>query len=824
MGFTLTVTPRNRDGQGHAILVNRDGERVSATTLTMTYRTIVDDADLEEGDEWTIANRATAGGHTADASYTHRKEKPFTKMTGTRPDWGGTVSYKDADAAVDYDASKGILYYQLLVRTDRTTSGDIIVTDTLPDGATLVTDGKNAPHALFWHNEYWTTTSISAWDHGVERRYDLTDGTTFSYRLTGGSGEDGGTVRFTLKDGYNLDGNTNIIAIRYAIDVTGDPAWDDASQSSHTYRNHAEWGSHSDETSTEVNRETAPLSKQGEQLAGADGKPTNRVRYVIDINPTGADLDPNDDTLTLTDVMGGIPASGGAYLDMASLGLYEYGRDAQGKPLTSVPIDTSRYTVRYDQTSHTLTVRLPDGLACTLVYEYVVDSGNVERPQLSNRADLDGQTSSNSVIKIETSSSSAAVWRGRLTVYKVDADNYAKTLPGARFSLAAYERGEDGTYRWGDPVTVTTGKDGTLTLMIVNQTSASPVCVADDEDKDGDGDGVVRHCELRSDTLYRLRETKAPDGYAKDDAPHYLIWKSVTAGSALSDDEAYRRATGGDDAVADGMASVGKGDVDFHRANGDDPLYVENRYSRIEVHKSWVDESGHTVAAPQTGVTAQLYRVRTKANGHRVDVTLVAQGVPESQYSVKASMLVKPGSDLNVLISGSWSGVTYEGISYAPDYANGGLVTVPLGAMDADRQVTLTLNDPWDRGGTITFDGTAADEYVADGDPEPYGDPVELNAGNDWSAVWDALPRADADGDPYRYSVRELDSGYQVAYVNNDGVTTGVIGIINTVTGTTLPEAGGPGTAALTVAGGVATVAAAGAMGVRRSRRRRTRR
>ena len=818
MGFSLTITPGNRDEQGHVILVNRDGERVNATTLTVTYRTVVDDADLAEGGEWTISNRATAGGHSADASYTHRKEKPFTKMTGTRPEWGGGVTYQDADAAVDYDAVKGILYYQLLVRTDRTTSGDIVVTDALPAGATLVTDGSAAPHALFWHNEYWTTTSISAWDHGVERRYDLTDGTTFGYHLTGGA--DGGTVRFTVKDGYNLDGNTNIIAIRYALDVTGDPDWNDPSHTSHTYRNHAEWGSRSDETSTEVTRTTDPLSKQGEQLTGADGKPVNRVRYTIDINPTGADLDGNADTLTLTDVMSGIPASGGAYLDMASLGLYEYGKDAQGKPVTDRPIDASRYAVRYDQASHTLTVQVPDGQACTLVYEYVVDSGNAERPQLSNKAELLGQTSSESTIAIETSNSSAVVWRGRLTVYKVDADNYAKTLPGARFTLAAYERGTDGSYRWGDPVAVTTGTDGTLTLMIVNQQSASPVCVADD----GADDGVVHHCELRSDTLYRLVETKAPDGYAKDDTPRYLIWKSVTAGTALSDDEAYRRATGGDVAVTDGTDAVGKEDVDFHRANGDEPLYVENRYSRIEVHKSWVDESGHAVAAPRTGITAQLYRLRTMANGHRVDVTLVAPGVDESQYAVKASMLAKPGSDLNVLIAGSWSGVTYDGTSYTPDYANGGIITVPLGAVDADRQVILTLNDQWDRKGTVTFRGTAADEYVADGDPEPYGDAVELNAGNDWTVVWDGLPQFDADGDPYRYLVREVDSGYRVSYINNDGVTTGVIGIVNTLSGTSLPETGGPGTLALTAVGGVMTVVATGAgtaAAVRRRRRKR---
>ena len=828
-GFRIDITPKTRDEQGNAVLTNGNGDVVSATTLTVEYHTIVDDAALEEGGAWTIANHAEVGSHSADASYTHRKEKPFAKMTGTRPDWGGDVSYQDADAKVDYDASKGVLYYQLLLRTDKNTTGDLTVTDVLPEGAKLVAEGENAPQAVFWHNEYWTTTSIESWDNGTLRRYDLTDGTTFTHRVVSGSdGPD--TVLFSIKDGYNLDGNANVIAIRYALDVTGDPYWNDASHASHTYRNHASWNGRSDETATEVMHTVETLTKRGEQLRGEDGKPSDRVRYTITVNPAGADLDKTSDMLTLTDVMSGVPSSGGAYLDLASLGLYEYGgrQDASGRPSLGEPIDTSRYTVRYDQNTHTLTVRLPDAQACVLAYEYVVDAGNVDRPQLSNHAELNGVTSSGTNIAIETSSSSAAVWRGRLTVYKVDADNYAKTLAGAEFTISAYERAEDGSRRWGEPMAMRTDENGSLVLSVVNRTAEAPAC-----DASGDGaDHAATHCQLRPDTLYRLTETKAPEGYAKDGTPRYLIWKSMTAGVAVSDEEAYQRATGGDDAVADGETSVGRQQVAFHRANGDEPLYVENRYTRVAVRKSWVNGEGHTVASPQDSILAQLYRVGTKANGHQVDVTLVAQGVSESEYAVKASLLAKPGSALSVVVSGSWSGVTYEGASYMPDYANEGRITIPLGSVDASRRITLTLNDAWDRAATVRFDGTASDEYVIDGEAAPYGEPVELNAGNDWSAVWDDLPQADAAGAPYRYSVRELDSDYEVSYVNNDGITHGEIGIVNTVSGTPLPETGGAGTTALTVAGGAMTFAALGAFAVRsatsvpsaRSSRRRARR
>ncbi len=79
---------------------------------------------------------------------------------------------------------------------------------------------------------------------------------------------------------------------------------------------------------------------------------------------------------------------------------------------------------------------------------------------------------------------------------------------------------------------------------------------------------------------------------------------------------------------------------------------------------------------------------------------------------------------------------------------------------------------------------------------EQYGEPVTLNAGNDWSYTWESLPKADENGTEYHYTVQETPvDGFETSYENNDVIAEGIITVINRQTAVyVLPETGGMGT------------------------------
>ena len=116
----------------------------------------------------------------------------------------------------------------------------------------------------------------------------------------------------------------------------------------------------------------------------------------------------------------------------------------------------------------------------------------------------------------------------------------------------------------------------------------------------------------------------------------------------------------------------------------------------------------------------------------------------------------------------------------------------------------------WNKDWAVTFaDYTPAlDVYTT----EDVGDPVTLELdstaqkehGGGLYHVWDNLPQSDSAGKPYYYTVREVSvtrggkeilGNYRVSYVNNGGIQSGQITVVNTVddSGVTLPSTGGPG-------------------------------
>lgn len=179
-------------------------------------------------------------------------------------------------------------------------------------------------------------------------------------------------------------------------------------------------------------RDVQNVVKIGERVT-SNGSPTNIMRYYVDINPAGKDLDKSSGTLVLTDTFGDANRYSPELL-MDTIHLYACQPDSENHK--GAEIDKSRYSVTYDASKGVMIVRVTDALACVLGYEGRIDkSAVVEGYDVSNSVNLGGQWSSERTTKLKNITSSATANRRHVTLYKVDGDNYRTLLPGATFTL-----------------------------------------------------------------------------------------------------------------------------------------------------------------------------------------------------------------------------------------------------------------------------------------------------------------------------------------------------------------------------------------------------
>lgn len=591
--FTISVTPK----EGH--------KDISGTQIVLNYSTILGISEMNEGDTWKFTNNAAIPNHTAKADHNYTNDTPIEKQNGINH--GGWMEYKDGAINVDYDDTNGILYYRLLIHTKATDNGEITVTDTLPEGATLV---ENSVTGAFYGNANWHPTTNY-------QGYDFNGSQKITYTV------DGQKVTMKIAAGYNDKQMTqdsaggNTLEVMYQVSVKDDDFWKNMANSNKTYTNKVEWNGNSAEQTTTVDKEVEKVKKSAEQLKDASGKLISAVRYKVVINPAAEDLLKNEDWLTLTDTMT-IPDKVDAYLDLSQVKLYQY--DASKEDNLGEEISADRYKVSYDQKTHQITVKIPDELACVLVYRYDIDAGNMNEPQLSNKVSLSGLYEDSTGTKIDTSSSSATVTQGKLTIYKVDSEDYKKLLSGAEFSLEYWDGTKEEWVKQAPELV--TGDNGEITLD-----------VASSDEK----------YRLEKEKLYRLTETKAPDGYKTTNKEYYFIYKGYQKnGEVLSNDDAYKNAKAE-------SSKIDKGNIDFYGRIGG-IMYVPNEYTRVSVKKVWVDNSNQTTDPISDSVKVKLYRQKTKLDGYVLQVNVTGNdGVTNT-----AEKIVAKGSSANISIN-AWN-------------------------------------------------------------------------------------------------------------------------------------------------------------------------
>ena len=584
---------------------NYKGDKHIKELIINDYYTYVDVTGVPNDKKVQYENKAGTSAY-----YSYEKKTPDTPseikkgVSGTKQNGinSGSNQYgKTATISYNNDG-KTYLYYQVLVDvSERKNSDDtfkddtITVTDKLPEGVTYV-DGS--AEATFWFKDgsFWDIL-YNHYDYvngnktpKLPHAHNLKDATFFDAQTTG-KASSGQTLDFNFKHLQKLvtgdDGSLKVkgFLIRYTVELdttSEDSVWRDPETTTNQYTNTVSWNGHSDDATATVNRVVTVLEKSGKQSVNTSGDKTNGADYTIKINPTGKDLVPGKNYLTLTDTLT-VEKGFSATLDRESVKLY----DAND---LSTPLSDNSYTFSYStsvnaatgEKVYTMVLTIPDQRAFVLKYSYDTDAKN-QHVELKNTADLEGQWESEESQTLDKVNGWAHVEQGLLTINKVDSLNQKVGLKNAEFTLSSF-----------DP---TTGKWATDKNQVMRTDPNGKVA-------------IYVGSKMHATTLYRLTETDPPDGYRKSDVAYYFVW--TPSGWTGTDQELYNKVVGSN--VQPGEVVPQFENVIVYQYGTAHDLYIKNDRNELTIQKFWVNKNGQNMnPTDETSVTVKLYKY--KANG-----------------------------------------------------------------------------------------------------------------------------------------------------------------------------------------------------------------
>ena len=602
-----------------------DGQTLDATSMVLSsYHTVADISNAGIEEPWLFVNNAASGDKTSDASYTYKKPKEakLEKLVYTN---GNFDSAGSKISELDYTSNGGKICYELTIPTSLTckdplTTEDLVITDILPVGVTFDKSNIIAVGALSFNTDgsvpHQGYISPTIYGSGGRSNYDISATTNFSVSKDHISATDTDrTITFTINHGYNVSAKPQVFYIRYSVSVAEDASWDDL-RTQNIYRNSAEWNGDKAETKTTVKRSYEKLYKTGtivDEGTDATGNKlaTKKINYSVVINPTGDKLLTTSNTLTLTDTLSFDPSDNtSADLDLSSTHLYGVTLDTTTGNLVADhtnEIGHDRFTAIYDSPNHTMTVTVPDELACVLEYTYQISYPSSTEVTVKNHANLTGLEEKWVDTHVVNYDSTATVRFSKFDLNKVDSNDYLVTLPGATFQLAKWNK----TTKTFDEVrTLKTNASGQINFGLLDSTATAEIT-------------TESSAQLLCSTLYRIVETDAPTGYALSKSPIYLLWGAF---SNTKQDDAFKTATG--ESFIHDASEYDKwldcNNVTYFARGDISAVYVPNTANSITVAKHWLDTDGKTELALNKvnstyTATVELWRKGYQYGGEKSD-------------------------------------------------------------------------------------------------------------------------------------------------------------------------------------------------------------
>ena len=451
--------------------------------------------------------------------------------------WRSGVEKTDDDGHTGTSTvtSQGDLIWKVIVTLDDTGRQSLDITDTLPPDVTL--------------KELVLIRPIDQWNNSTVGMTIGEDGTVSGqdglYQVDGTYDKTTGKVslKVTAVNGGNLPAKTKLTFVFGCRTAYTD-------KDTHTFTNSVEVAGIGSASQTQEwtydnqDTETTVLGKTGNWH-----NDSRMLSYSVSINPKCKQLSPDGtgkltlvDTLSYKkDVFGYITDENGEWLEnrtftMAvslvqnSVKLYQVTKNKDGtttKTLLSVPWTfEEQLGINQWDSNRGCILRMsdvPDGTHLLLEYKYQVETnapknGIINDLSIGNKVTLEGTGYETAADKFEKkwkeTETSGQVTSGRtLAIYKVARGDYGTVLPGAEFTVytvdtsvtpyafTEYVARPDGT---AFPKPMITDDSGRLTIRIQDKADA-PVNFA-------------------YDTLYALKETKAPAGYRLPDTPEVFYF------------------------------------------------------------------------------------------------------------------------------------------------------------------------------------------------------------------------------------------------------------------------------------------------------------
>ena len=593
------------------------GKNIKKMTID-SYSTYVDVTNVKPSEKITIRNKA----NSVDAKYYYTKPKEPTKFEkGVSTDSAGQWSAGNFVGKLDdvsYKESGRYFYYQLTLDTSDLTefTDDVYtVTDKLPAGLKYVegsaqgafrrpSDGAAYYNFYRDHDPWFSKDGIAQFSFSDATHLDK----FFEVNATPYSSTEGQTLTFTIKNLLSLNNNTEHnyfkessgFYIRYKVEVDTDlwKNWngtgiENDSKDERTYINAAKWGDLDAKAEVTLKRKTENLKKDAEQLKDEYGNKIGSAAYTIKINPGAKDLIPDNDTVTLTDTLT-VQQGFTAELDLDSVQLYDAADTTFSNPLSRDEY-TFRYTSHVDAASvntYTMELTVPDQRALVLKYTYKTSAGINQSVKLDNHALLGGKWEAKDGTTLQDIKGGGHVSQSKLVVHKVDSANQANGLKDAKFSL-----------HWFNPTT--SNWETTAKQHFTSDNAGKFTIYVGDKD-----------LEAKADTLYKLVEEEAPDGYRKTSKTFYFIFPS----EGETDTDAYAKALGGKTVDADGNALPLQADSSLMICifNEQSDLYIPNERSQLIIRKFWTNQYNEATAPKETAVTVKLYKyAKDGTNGTR---------------------------------------------------------------------------------------------------------------------------------------------------------------------------------------------------------------
>ena len=268
----------------------------------------------------------------------------------------------------------------------------------------------------------------------------------------------------------------------------------------------------------ELDTDVSPVTLSVSQLkkAAGDTKTTSPAPgtypFVITVNEDGIDLMPNEKTITLVDELGA-----GLTIDDDSIKITN---TTTSRELTAGTEWKSSLTTT-DSGTQTLKIKLPDDQPLKITYNVFLEAAPGQPINITNKAHWEGYESpTDGTVTVQDYSYNASGGAvpgtsAKITIVKRDLNNTSNLLSGATFQITEMKLSDD-QKTLESTETVTTGET--------------------------DSDGTVSFNGLSYNTVYKIEETGAPEGYVLDDQarkPYYVVVAKQESDGSYPNKDAY---------------------------------------------------------------------------------------------------------------------------------------------------------------------------------------------------------------------------------------------------------------------------------------------